>query len=118
MYGRGKKSPFLPESVNNYCRKYTVGHWRSWRRACGCPERRPWPCGDCAGVLAAPAGVVVIGVDGTVLRARRGGVSRVLQAGVLLRSRPGPRSRVVPMPIEGSAVGRVRGKYEELAAQW
>ena len=68
-----------------------------------------WPCVDRAGVLAAPAGVAVVAVDGTILRARRGDASRVLQAGVLLRSRPGPRSRAAPMPVEGSAIEKVRG---------
>ena len=60
-----------------------------------------WPCGDRAGVLAAPAGVVVIAVEGIVLRARRGGAPRVLRVGVLLWSMPRPRSRVAPMPVEG-----------------
>ena len=77
-----------------------------------------WPGGDCAGVAVAPVGVMVAPVEGTVLGARCGGVSRVLQAGVLLRSRPGPCSRVAPMLFEGSLVGKVRGKYGELAAQW
>ena len=68
-----------------------------------------WPCGDRAGVLVAPAGIVVIAVEGPVLRARCGGAPRVLRAGVLLWSRPEPRSRVAPMPIEGSASGKVHG---------
>ena len=76
----------------------------------------PWSCGYCAGVLMAPVGVVVVVVEGTVLHACHGGVPRVLRAGVLLRSRPKLRSRVAPMPVEGSVGGKVRGKYEELAA--
>ena len=86
------------------------GVWLSWAAS--------WPCGDHAGVPAAPAGVMASPVEGTVLCARRGGVSRVLQAGVLLRSRHGPRSRVAPMLLEGSPVGKVRRKYGELAVQW
>ena len=45
------------------CRKYTVGYgvWRGSR-----PRRRPWPCGDRAGILAAPAGGMVVAVEGTV----------------------------------------------------
>ena len=62
------------------CGKYTVGYgaWRGSR-----PGHRPWPCGDCASVLAAPAAGVVVAVVGTVLQAWRGGAPRVLQAGVL-----------------------------------
>ena len=117
--GRSRRSsPNWGRTVDAYCRKYTVGHWRSWRRACGCPEHRPWPCGDRTGVLAAPAGVVVIAVEGTILRARRGRAPRVLRAGDLLQSRPGPCSRVAPTPVEGSVEEKVRGKYGELAAQW
>ena len=71
--------------------------------------------GDRAGVLAAPAGGVVVAVGGTVLQAWRGGVPRVLQARVLSRSRPEPLPRVVPMPFEGSAEGKVRRRYGELA---
>jgi len=64
---------------------------------------------DRAGILVALVGVVAIAVEGTVLQAWRGRASRVLQAGVLLQSRPGPRSWVTPMPIEGSAAEKVRG---------
>ena len=46
-------------------------------------------------------------VEGTVLRAWRGRAPRALQVGVLLWSRPRPRSRVTPMPIEGSVAGKV-----------
>ena len=52
---------------------------------------------------------MVIAVEGTVLRDRRGGAPRVLRAGVLLWSRPGPRSRVEPMPVEGSVGKKVHG---------
>ena len=77
---------------------------------CGsCPVRRPWSCGDRTGVLMAPVGVVAVAVEGTDLQAWRGGAPRVLQAGVLLRSRLGPHSRVAPMPIEGSVAEEVRG---------
>jgi len=76
---------------------------------------RPWSCGDCAGVLAAPAGGVVVTMGGTVLQEWRGGVPRVLQDGVLSQSRPEPLPRVVPMPFEGSAEGKVRRRYGELA---
>ena len=54
-------------------------------------------------------------VGGTVLQAWRGGVPRVLQARVLSWSRPEPLQRVVPMPFEGSAEGKVRRRYGELA---
>ena len=53
-------------AVVEHCRKYTAGYgaWRGSR-----PGRHPWPCGDRAGVLVAPAGGVVVGVEGTVLQA-------------------------------------------------
>ena len=57
----------------------------------------------------APVGVMAVAVEGTILQAWRGGAPRVLQAGVLLRSKPGPHSRVAPMPIEGSVAEEVRG---------
>ena len=61
----------LPESrgaVVEHYGKYTVGYgaWRGSR-----PGHRPWSCGDRAGVLAAPAGSVVVAVGGTVLQAWR-----------------------------------------------
>ena len=59
------------------------------------PGHCPWSCGDRAGVLAAPAGGVVVAVEGNVLQAWRGEVPRVLQA------------RVLSMPFEGSAEGKV-----------
>jgi hypothetical protein len=71
--------------------------------------------GDRAGVLAAPPSGVVVAVGGTVLQAWRGGVPRVLQARVLSWSRPEPLPRVMPMPFEGSAEGKVRRRYGELA---
>ena len=87
-----------------HCRKYTVGYdvWRGSR-----PGRRSWPCGDRVGVLVAPAGGVVIAVGGIVLQAWRGDIPRVLQARVLSWSRPEPLPRVVPMPFEASAEGKV-----------
>ena len=70
--------------------------------------------GDRAGVLA-PAGGMVIAVGGTILQAWRDDVPRVLQARVLSWSRPEPLPKVVPMPFEGSAGGKVQRRYEELA---
>ena len=98
-------------AVVEHCRKYTV-RYGAWRGS------RPWPCGDRAGVLAAPAGGVAVPVESTVPRVRRGGTPRVLQAGVLPWSRSGPLPRAVPMPFEGSAEGKVQGKYGDLATQW
>ena len=62
--------------------------------------------GDRAGVLA-PAGCMVVAVGGSILQAWCGGVPRVLQARVFSRSRPEPLLRVVPIPFEGSAEGKV-----------
>ena len=85
---RGLEVVVLPPNrwcaVDVYCRKYTVWHWRSWRRACSCPRRHPWSCGGRAGVLTAPVGVVAVVVEGTVLQAWRGRAPRVLRAGALL----------------------------------
>ena len=91
-------------AVVEHYRKYTAGYgvWRGSH-----PGRRPWPCGDRAGVLAAPAGGVVVPVESIVPCVRRGGAPRVLQAGVLPWSRSGPLPRAVPMPFEGSAEGKV-----------
>ena len=101
--GRSRRSsPNRGCTVAEYCRKYTVPHWRVRRRACSHPGCCPWTCGDRTGVLAAPAGGMVVAVEGTVLCARRGSVSRVLQAGILIWSRSGPRPRVTPTPFEGS----------------
>ena len=73
-------SPNRGGAVVEHCRKYTVeyGVWRGSR-----PGRRPWPCGDRAGVLVAPASGVAVAVEGTVPQAWRGDVPRVLQARVL-----------------------------------
>src|SRR6185503_8133952 len=97
-------SPNRGGAVVEHCRKYTAGYgvWRGIRPGC-----RPWPCGDRAGVLVAPAGGVVIAVGGTVLQAWRGDVPRILQARVLSWSTPEPLPRVVPMPFEGSTEGKV-----------
>ena len=70
--------------------------------------------GDRAGVLA-PAGCMVVAVGGSILQAWCGGVPRVLQARVFSRSRPEPLLRVVHMPFEGSAEGKIRRRYVELA---
>ena len=94
-------------AVVEHCRKYTVGYG-VWHGSC------PWPGRDRAGILVAPAGGVVVAVGGTIPQAWRGDVPRVLQARVLSRSRPEPLPRVVPMPFEGSAEGKVR-RYGELA---
>ena len=110
MYRRREKSSsFFPNrggAVVEHCRKYTVGYgaWRDSR-----PGHRPWPCGDRAGVLAAPAGGVAVPVESTVPRVRRGSAPRVLHAGVLPWSRSGPLPRAVPMPFEGSAEGNYKG---------
>jgi hypothetical protein len=101
--------------VIEHYRKYTVGYgvWCGSR-----PGRHPWPCGDRAGILVASAGGMVIAVGGTVLQAWRGDVPGVLQARVLSWSRPEPLLRAVPMLLEGSAKGKARRMYGELAAQW
>ena len=113
--GSWKSSPFpriAGGAVVEHCGKYTVGYGAGRGSR---PGHRPWSCGDRAGVLAAPAGGVVVAVGGTVLQVWRGGVPRVLQARVLSWSRPEPLPRVVPMPFEGSAGGKVRRRYGELA---
>ena len=60
-------SPNCGGAVVGHCGKYTVvyGAWRGSR-----PGHRPWSCGDRAGVLAAPAGGVVVAVG--VPSSRRG----------------------------------------------
>ena len=108
-------SPKRGGAVVKHCGKYTVGYGAGRGSR---PGHRPWSCGDRAGVLAAPVGSVVVAVAGTVPCTRRGGVSRVLQAGVLIWSRSGLRSRVAPTPFEGSCGGKAGGKYRELAAHW
>ena len=87
-------------AVVEHCGKYTVGYG-VWRGS------RPWPGGDRAGVFVAPAGGVVVAVGGTILQAWCGDVLRVLQARVSSWSRSEPLPRVVPMPFEGSAEGKV-----------
>src|SRR6185436_17475416 len=89
-------------AVVEHCGKNTVGYGAGRGSH---PGHRPWSCGDRAGILAAPAGGVVVAVGGTVHQAWRGGIPRVLQARVLSWSRPEPLTRVVPMPFEGSAEG-------------
>jgi len=105
-------SPNRGGAVIEYCGKYTVGYGAGRGSR---PGHRPWHCGDCAGVLAAPAGGVAVAVGGTVPQAWRGGIPKVLQARVSSWSRPEPLLRVVPMPFEGSAEGKVRRRYEDLA---
>ena len=96
-------SPNRGGAVIKHCGKCTVGYgvWRGSR-----PGRRPWPCGDRAGILTALAGGVVVPVESTVPRVRRCGAPRVLQAGVLPWSRSGPLPMAVPMPFVGSAEGK------------
>ena len=93
-------SPNRGGAVVEHCRKYTVGYG-VWHGSC------PWPGGDRAGALVAPAGGVVVAVGGTVLQTWRGDVPRVLQARILSWSRSEPLPRVVPMPLKGSAEGKV-----------
>ena len=68
-------SPNRGDAVFEHCGKYTVGYGAG-------RGSRPWSCGDHAGVLAAPAGGVVVAVGGTVPQAWCGGVPKVLQARV------------------------------------
>ena len=109
MYGgRSRRSSLnRGRTVAVYCRKYTADTGDRDTGRGSCPGRRPWPCGDRAGVLVAPAGGVVVAVGGTVLQAWRGDVPRVLQARVLSWSRSEPLPRVVPMPFEDSTEGKV-----------
>ena len=95
-HGSHRRFPESRGCSGRYCGKYTVGYGA---RRGSRPGHRPWSCGDRAGVLAAPAGGVVVAVGGIVLQAWHGGVSRVLQAKVLSRPRPEPLPRVVPMPF-------------------
>ena len=110
MCGGSEVVVFSPNrgcTIDVYCRKYTVSHWRVRRRAWQLSwvtslifqrsrRRSISSCGHrgsrCGGYR--PPGI-------------RGRASRVLQAEVLLWSRHGPRPRVAPMPIEGSAVEKV-----------
>ena len=96
-------SPNREGAVVEHCRKYTVGYsaWRGSR-----PGRRPWPCGDRAGVLASPAGSVAVPMESTVPRVRRGGAPRVLQAGVLPWSRSGPLSEGRAHAVRGFRRGK------------
>ena len=55
-------SPNGGGAVVEHCGKYTVGNGAG-------RDSRPWSCGDCAGVLATPVGIVVVTVEGTVLHA-------------------------------------------------
>ena len=70
MYEEIRSRRLLPESggaVDDHCWKYTVAHWRAWRRAWWSSWVVPWSCGDRAGILEIPVGVVVSSVEGTVL---------------------------------------------------
>ena len=119
MYGKGGEVVVLPR-IGSVQWPTTVESTLRHTGECGAerggrPGHRPWSCGDRAGILAAPAGGVVVTVGGTVLQEWRGGILKVLQARVLSRSRPEPLPRVVAMPFEGSAGGKVRRRYGELA---
>ena len=59
-------SPNRGGAVVEHCKKNIAGYgaWRGSR-----PGHHPWPYGDRAGVLIAPAGGVVIAVGGTILQA-------------------------------------------------
>ena len=69
MYGgrSHRSSPNRGRTIAVYYRKYAAGTGDRDTGRGSCPGRRPWPCGDRAGVLAAPAGGVVVAVEGTVL---------------------------------------------------
>ena len=75
MYGEiAEVVLFFPNrggEVVEHCKKYTAGYG-AWRGS------RPWPCGDRAGVLVAPAGGVVVPVESTIPRVRCGGTPSVL----------------------------------------
>ena len=77
MYGEIAKvvvfSPNRGGAVVEHCGKYTVGYGAMRGSH---PGHRPWSCGDLAGILAAPAGGVIIAMGGTVLLAWHGGVPR------------------------------------------
>src|SRR6185312_1659363 len=97
-------SPNRGGAVVKHCGKYTVGYGAGRG---SCPGHRLWSCGDRGGVLATPAGGVVVAVGGTVLQAWRGDVPRVLQARVLSWSKPELLPRFVPMSFEGAAEGKI-----------
>ena len=59
-------SPNRGRAMAEYYRKYTVPHWRVRHRVCSRPGCRPWSCGDRAGILVAPAGGMVVAVEGIV----------------------------------------------------
>ena len=62
-------SPNRGGAAGDHCRKYTVAHWRVRLRAWQLSWMAPWSCGDRAGILMAPVGIVVVAVVGTVLHA-------------------------------------------------
>ena len=70
MYMHGEKgevivfSPNRGGAVVEHCGKYTVGYGAGRG---SCPGRLPGLCGDRAGILMAPVGVVAFPVEGTVL---------------------------------------------------
>ena len=51
-------------AVVEHCGKYTVGYGTGRGSR---PGYRSWSCGDRVGVLAAPAGGVVVAVGGTIV---------------------------------------------------
>ena len=104
-------SPNRGGAVVEHCRKYTVGYgaWRGSR-----PGRHPWPCGDRAGVLVAPAGGVAVAVEGTSSRCR----VAAFRGPCRLWSCPGQGS----VRVQGSFPYRLRvlqrGKYKGSTGSW
>ena len=70
MYGRGKKSSSSPRIGGaQWVTTVESTLWGTEEHGAergGCPESRPWSCGDHTGVLAAPAGGMVAPVEGIV----------------------------------------------------
>ena len=62
-----RSSPNWGCTVVDYCIKYTASTGDRGTGRVSCPGHRPWPCEERAGVLAAPAGGVLVAVEGTVL---------------------------------------------------
>ena len=116
MYKHGEIAEvviFFPNrggAVVEHCRKYTAGYG-AWRGSH--PERRPWPCGDRAGVLASPAGGVVVAVGGTVLQAWRRPEGPAGQGLVLVKV--GAASEGRAHAVRGFLW---RGKYEGGMGSW
>ena len=97
--------------VVEHCGKYTVGYGAGRGSR---PGHRPWSCGDRAGVLAAPAGGVVVVVGG--ISSRRG------VAAFRGSYRPGSCTSQGRSRFRGSCPCRSRaprkGKYEGGMGSW